>query len=106
MIVDFGNTLRTLRVQYDYTQEQLAERLGVTKSMISAYENGFRMPSYQNLVQIARIFRVSTDYLLGVESRTSVDFSGLTDEEAAAIISLIRAIKHHHSVPWKEKEEL
>ena len=44
-MVDFGNTLKTLRTQHDMAQSQLSKKLGLTKSVISAYENSLRMPS-------------------------------------------------------------
>ena len=92
-MVDFGNTLKRLRRKNDMTQEQLSRRLGLTKSVISAYETGMRMPSYDVLIAIARIFKVTTDFLFGVEQKQEVDFSGLTEAEKAAILNLIKAIK-------------
>lgn len=92
-MVGFGSRLKALRLQKKLTQAELANKLGVTKSVISAYETGLRMPSYDILIQISRIFKVSTDFLLGVESRTSLDLSGLTDEESTAIIKLVHAMK-------------
>lgn len=68
-MVDFGITLKTLRTQNNYTQVQLAQKLGLTKSVISAYETGLRLPSYDVLINIAKIFKVSTDYLLGMDNR-------------------------------------
>lgn len=92
-MVDFGNRLKTLRVQNKYTQMQLADRIGVTKSVISAYENGFRMPSYDVLISIANIFKVSTDFLLGREQQTGIDLSGLTEGEILALKKLIREMQ-------------
>lgn len=92
-MVDFGQRIKALRLQKKLTQAELAQQLGVTKSVISAYETGLRMPSYDILIRLARIFKVSTDYLLGVEARVNLDLSGLTDEEAAALIKLIQAMK-------------
>ncbi len=92
-MVEFGKTLKNLRLQNCLTQAQLANRLGVTKSVISAYETGLRMPSYDILISISRIFKVTTDYLLGVERKQSVDLSGLTAEETSALLELIRAMK-------------
>lgn len=92
-MVDFGNRLKTLRTQNYLTQEQLAHRLGLTKSVISAYETGSRMPSYDILIAISRIFKVTTDYLLGVERKNEIDLSGLTDEEKSALLNLIKAMK-------------
>ena len=66
-MVDFGNTLKSLRLQKNMTQAQLSQKLGLTKSVISAYETGLRLPSYDVLIHISKIFNASTDYLLGVE---------------------------------------
>lgn len=93
-MVDFGNKLKTLRIQNNYTQEQLAKRLSLTKSVISAYETGLRMPSYETLIAISRIFKVTTDYLLGLERNQEIDLSGLTENEISALLNLIKAMKH------------
>lgn len=93
-MVDFGNKLKTLRIQNNYTQEQLAKRLSLTKSVISAYETGLRMPSYETLIAISRIFKVTTDYLLGLERNQEIDLSGLTENEISALSNLIKAMKH------------
>lgn len=92
-MVDFGNTLKTLRLQNKFTQAELAKKLGLTKSVISAYENGLRLPSYDVLIHIAKIFNVSTDYLLGLEHKREVDLSGLTPSEIDALMNLIQAMK-------------
>lgn len=92
-MVDFGCKLKTLRVRDHYTQAQLAQKLGLTKSVISAYETGLRLPSYDVLIHIAKIFKVSTDYLLGAECPQTVDLSGLSQEEITALLNLIKAMK-------------
>lgn len=93
-MVNFGNTLKTLRIRHNFTQAQLAQRLGLTKSVISAYETGLRMPSYDVLIAISKLFKVSTDYLLGLEQKQQIDLSGLTEEEVLALINLVKAMKH------------
>ena len=92
-MVDFGNTLKTLRLHEEMTQAKLSQKLGLTKSVISAYETGLRLPSYDVLIHIAQIFKVSTDYLLGVEQKDSLDLSGLTQNEKSALLALIKAMK-------------
>ena len=92
-MVDFGNTLKILRLQNKFTQAELAKKLGLTKSVISAYENGLRLPSYDVLIHIAKIFNVSTDYLLGLEHKREVDLSGLTPSDIDALMNLIQAMK-------------
>lgn len=92
-MVDFGNVLKTLRLKENMTQAQLAQKLGLTKSVISAYETGLRLPSYDILIHIAKIFNVSTDYLLGLENKREIDLSGLTENEITALLELIKAMK-------------
>lgn len=94
-MVDFGNRLKTLRLKNDMTQSQLAQKLGLTKSVISAYETCIRLPSYDILIHIAQIYNVSTDYLLGVEQKQQIDLSGLSQEEIDALLNLIRAMKRN-----------
>lgn len=92
-MVDFGSILKTLRLKENMTQAQLAQKLGVTKSVISAYETGLRLPSYDILIHIAKIYNVSTDYLLGLERKQEIDLSGLMPEEIDALMNLIKAMK-------------
>lgn len=95
-LVNFGNRLKTLRIKKKLTQQQLADLLGLTKSVISAYENGLRYPAYDVLIKISRIFKVSTDFLLGVEIKREIDTSGLTDEQVEALIVLIDTIRNNN----------
>ncbi|MCD8239087.1 MAG: helix-turn-helix domain-containing protein [Clostridiales bacterium] len=93
-MINFGNTLKTLRLNENMTQAQLAQKLDLTKSVISAYETGLRLPSYDVLIHIAKIFNVSTDYLLGIERKQDIDLSGLSQAEIDALINLIKAMKY------------
>lgn len=96
-MVDFGTRLKGLRKQMGLTQKQLAERLGITKSVVSYYELQERYPSPEILVKLARIFHVSTDYLLGVEMSQYLDISDLDDEEKLLLqhtVSVLREKRH------------
>lgn len=96
-MVDFGTRLKSLRTQMGLTQKQLAERLGVTKSVVSYYELQERYPSPEILGKLARIFHVSTDYLLGVEMSQYLDISDLDDEDKLLLqhtVSVLRGKKH------------
>ncbi len=93
-MVDFGNKLKTLREKKGLSQKQLGLQLGLTKSTISAYENGLRKPSYDVLIVIADIFNVTTDYLLGVKSKgNTIDLSGLSDSQAATVKAVVDSMR-------------
>ncbi len=77
--------LRQLRMEKGITQTTLAGLLGISKSAISTYENGLRMPSEDTLIDIARYFKVSVDYLLGISSIRNTVRTTFTDEELAAV---------------------
>ena len=88
-----GDRIRILRTGNKLTQAQLASRLGVTKSVVSAYESSARCPSYDVLIKLADIFKVSTDYLLGCPRQNTVDVTGLKPNEVEGIIQLISALR-------------
>ncbi len=77
--------LRQLRMEKGITQTTLAGLLGISKSAISTYKNGLRMPSEDTLIDIARYFKVSVDYLLGISSIRNTVRTTFTDEELAAV---------------------
>lgn len=98
-MLKFGERLRELRLKNNYTQKQIAERLGVAISAVSSYESGVRYPTYDSLIKIARIFRVSTDYLLGLEPmQNEVDLSGLSDEEKKVVASMIKVLRKNKRI--------
>lgn len=91
--MDFGNRLKTLRKNQKMTQQQLAIRLGVAKSIISYYESGDRFPSYDVLTKIARTFHVTTDFLLGLERSRTLDVSDLNDADIAVLETVANALR-------------
>ncbi len=64
----FGNRLRDLRVSEGITQLQMAVILDTSKSNISKYEAGTVEPGMEKINEIARFFKVTTDYLFGMET--------------------------------------
>ena len=59
-----GEKIQALRKSHSWSQEQLAERIGVTRQALSKWENGTAIPDTNNVVQLAKLFGVTTDYLL------------------------------------------
>ena len=95
--MDFGKRLKQLRTQAGLTQAQLAERIGVTKSVVSFYELQERSPSPDVLIKISRIFHVSTDYLLGLERNNTIDVSGLNNRDIALLRALADSLREKYN---------
>lgn len=76
--MSFGNILKKLRQDYDFTQEDLAKKINTSRSNIANYENDKNMPSIDVLNKLSEIFNCSIDYLLGksnVRNTSTIDFS-------------------------------
>lgn len=84
--------IKELRIAYNYSQKQLAAKLGVSKQSVSNWENNYIVPSIEILIRISKFFHVSTDYLLGLDDRTYVEVSGLSLEQCAHIQQIISDI--------------
>ena len=69
---DFNNVFKQLRLSSGMTQEELAKRLGVSRSTIGMYETGARTPDADTLEKIADLFNVDVDYLLGRTQKTTM----------------------------------
>ena len=91
--MNFGEKLKMLRTGQKMTQQALADRIGVAKSVVSYYESGERYPSYNVLVRIAHIFHTTTDYLLDMKRERVIDVSGLSEDDIAAVTSVVEALK-------------
>lgn len=60
----FAEKLLNLRRARNWTQEELADKIGVTRQALSKWEANTALPDTKNVVAIARLFGVTTDYLL------------------------------------------
>lgn len=88
-----ADRIKSLREQQNFTQSDLAKQLGITRSSVNAWEMGISVPSTQYIVELAHIFHVSTDYLLGVNTTSTVSVAGLSDKDIELINSIILHLK-------------
>ena len=93
-MVDFGSNFKELRLKYKMTQKELADKIGVTKSVVSYYELQERSPSPEILIKLSGIFHVTTDYLLGIEHKHAIDVSNLSSDELAVIEQMIKVLEN------------
>jgi transcriptional regulator with XRE-family HTH domain len=98
--------LRELREENEYTQKDIADKIGLTKSAYGYYERGKSVPDAQTLVQLSKIFDVTTDYLLGLsdDKKPIEDITErqkkairltdqLTDEQFESILEMVLSFK-------------
>ena len=95
-MVDMGAKLKSLRIENNLTQSQVAKRLGIAVSAVSSYELGVRYPSYPILIKLARLYHVSTDFLLGIKYTEVLDISDMSEDDIAIIKATIAAIRLKH----------
>ncbi len=86
--------IKRLREARGWSQAELARRLGVTRNGVNSWEQGLSMPSPACLVELARVFSVSTDYLLGIENLDSVNVTGLSDREIALLTEMADMLRN------------
>jgi len=88
-----ADRIKNLREEKNLTQSELARQLGITRSSVNAWEMGISVPSTQYIIELAGIFRVSTDYLLCVDSTAAISISGLTEADIRLVHSLIEHLR-------------
>ena len=88
-----ADRIKALRESRGWTQAELARRMNMTRNGINSWEQGLSMPSPQSLVDLARLFSVSTDYLLGVEKHNTVNVTGLDEKDVALIAQLSERLR-------------
>lgn len=108
-MVDFGEKIRALRQAAGLTQQQLADKLGVTKSTVSYYELAVRFPSTDVIISLAEAFHVTADYLLGLEPKTqTLDVTDLPEEDIAFLqnaVDLLRRKKNEREAARRKAED-
>lgn len=88
-----ADRIKALRENKNMTQTELSKCLGITRSGVNAWEMGISVPSTQYVVELANLFHVSTDHILGVEAGRSLSIEGLTEEDIAVVHRLIEHLR-------------
>ena len=92
-----GERIRQLREQRNMSQAEFARRLNVTRATASAWEQGVNLPTAGYRLDMARLFRVSSDYLLGLSSANTLSLGGLTPQELNLVYELVNYIEQNHA---------
>ena len=84
-----NENIKRLRMANNITQVELAADLGVSKQCVSNWENDYIQPSIEMLIKLAEYFKVSTDYILGLDDSKHINVDGLSDKEIAHVRLLV-----------------
>jgi len=94
-MVNFSKRLKQLRIEYDYTLQELAAELKTTEATLSRYENDKSYPNVTMLLKLSEIFNCSLDYLLGEsnDKRKVEDLFRKYVEEGAELEEILNRFK-------------
>ena len=90
-----SDMIRKMRESASISQATLARELQVTRSSVNAWEMGLSTPSTPYLVELAQLFHVSVDYLLGLSRNQALDLAGLTPREVALLAELAACFRQN-----------
>lgn len=97
MIKTLPSRLKELRISHGYSQKEVAQKLGISPSIISGYETGERTPSTENLLTLSYLYKCSTDFLLGKTNDSPallLDVKDLTPAQIQVLQSLIHVMRN------------
>ena len=97
--MQFAERLKQLREREHLSQSGLATAIGATRAAVNAWEMGISNPNTQFLMELARYFHVSVDYLLGLNNTEQLILTSLTEEEKKIILQLVHYFDKARSDP-------
>lgn len=100
-IYDRGLRLKALRKKAGLTQKDVATKLGITRSTVSAYERNNKSPSLEMLEGLAVLYHSSVDYILGLDNRTNFFIDDLTDNQQQIILTIVKLLRDE----WTAEDE-
>lgn len=91
--IELGKRIQKLRKDKKMTQKQVAEAIGISASTLCGYESEDKLPPYPTLLKLAKLYGVSTDYLIGLSTDNTLDVSDLNDDEINALRTMIDVLR-------------
>lgn len=85
--------IKSLRENMGLTQTEIAHRLEISRSGVNAWEMGVSVPSPRYIIELSKIFGVSTDYLLGINDTSTISVEGLSEKQVSSLLKIIECFK-------------
>ena len=99
---NFPTRLKDLREKMGVTQSQLAKKLNLTRASVNNWELGLSTPSTPFIVELAKLFHVTTDYLLGMNDSITIQTDGLTEQEIGLLLNMVDTFNNAHGEGLKD----
>lgn len=93
-----ADRIKELRERSGYTQATLAKRLGLTRASINAWESGVSAPSTQYLIELAKLFKVTTDYILDLSASDTLNISSLKVDQKNMIFNMVNYLENYNDI--------
>ncbi len=83
-------TIKKLREQAGYSQSDVAKKLGISRSSVNAWEMGISTPITPYIIELARLFHISSHYLLGMKNQRTIVLDNYSDSEIEILYKLVK----------------
>jgi transcriptional regulator with XRE-family HTH domain len=90
--VDFTQKLSELMSKNNITAYKINKDVGISKTLVSDYQKGFKKPTIDNLVKVADYFNVSVDYLLGRDEIKKSSTEQVEDDDILEIVAKLKKL--------------
>ena len=101
MILKVDQRIHMLREQSGMTQQDLALRLGVTRSSVNSWEMGISTPTTEKIAEMSLVFKTSADYILGISSEKTLQLDHFTMDQQELIYRIIQYFDNTSDNPPK-----
>ena len=104
MMETIGTRIARLREANGLSQSDLAKRMNISRTGVRSWECGENCPATDNLISLAKIFHVSTDYLLDINADKTVNVDAYNPHEQGLIFRMLQYLAESPSSTYKENE--
>jgi len=104
--MSLGSRLKKEREKRNWSQKYVAEKIGITNTVLSNYERDYRDPDTETLKKLSDLYEVSTDYLLGRTDDPAYKHNDSDEEEFQKFIKDPELKRWYKELPKSNEEEL